>query len=156
MASSKAAEAIAGGGEWDAPVESSFPDPWTPEQPGDFITGTYLGSDVVKSNLRMKSEDGKPTFVSYRIRADVDGVRTNGKVETSDEPKVRAFAGGMLQSMMNQIPSGARVRVVFEGKQKLGSGFTARVFKVIPAKGTKLLDPYAEDAFDPTTGEMRS
>lgn len=106
-------------------VESTFADPWTPQNPGDVLLGVYVGSEMAPG--RKKEE----FFRVWKIRAE-DG-------------KAWSIAGAQLESIMRQIPRNTYVRVTFQGKTTVASGNEMRLFEVECAEDTELRDPYATE-----------
>lgn len=109
-------------------VQSAFPEPWDPEE-GDEMIGVYMGAEEVPAP-RKPGE----FFLSYRI-----------DTGESEYPFGRAVSGAMLKAKMSQIPLGSTIKIVFTGYEEVGGG-DAKMFKVIPAKGTRLLKPGAAAA----------
>lgn len=143
--------------QWEE-VDSSLPAPWSPEKPGDFIEGVFLGSAKVRSKPRGNQPipPGKEFFDSYRFRltADVTGNFGGERAETKKAGEVIGTSGAMLATKFDQVATGTKVRLVYQGTLKDINN--AKDFKVLIPKGTAKLDPFAEGAFDPNTGEMRS
>lgn len=112
-------------------VQSSFAKPWAPN-PGDSVIGVYKGIERIPSD---KKKD-QPFFNSYRIG------ELEKEVIAEDGTKVRTFgiSGAMLASKFNQIPKGARVKITYAGKQKVGKGM-AKMFDVEVDDDVELLDP---------------
>lgn len=112
-------------------VTSEFATPWTPENPGDILEGTYRGSEEVPNPGNRADAKGKKTFTSYQI-------------ETEEGEKM-AVTGGMLHRKFAQIPKGTTVRVTYLGKVKVSGGNTAKDFKVECDENTALQDLHADD-----------
>lgn len=114
----------ANSGAKDAPkrkkVESTFADKWEPQNPGDELSGSYLGSEEAPGK---KGE----TFTAYHLQ--------------DDSGKKWSLAGAHLDSLFNQVPRGTYVWVTYRGMQKTKQG-DMRLFGLDVAEGATLLDPY--------------
>lgn len=124
-------------------VQSSFAKPWAPN-PGDSVIGIYKGVERIPSD---KNKD-KPFFNSYRI-GDLEK-----EVLAEDGTKVKTFgiSGAMLASKFDQIPRGAKVKITYAGKQKVGKGM-AKMFDVEVDDAVVLLDPDARPSSEREPGD---
>ncbi len=120
-------------------VQSSFAKPWAPNA-GDSVIGIYKGIERIPSD----KNPAKPFFISYRI-GDLEK-----EVLAEDGTKVRTFgiSGAMLASKFDQIPKGAKVKITYAGKQKVGKGM-AKMFDVEVDEDTVMLDPDRIPAREP-------
>jgi hypothetical protein len=101
-------------------VEDNFPEPWIDMEPGEFITGKYIGSALINGS------DGKPFPIYKMVREDDNLV---------------SVSGASLEARMKTIPINAHIKVIYTGTEKTKHGTKMKTFEVKVAKGTRLIQP---------------
>ena len=109
-------------------VDSTFADPWKPEQEGEQLSGKYLGKQLV-------TEGKKGSFLAYHIR--------------DKEGKLWSVTGAGIATQMKQIPLKTDpITFTFKGYRTMDRG-EMRVYEIQIPANVELLDPYADDSASP-------
>lgn len=106
-------------------VESTFADPWVPENKGDQLEGLYVGTEEAPGKKRGE------LFRVWKIK-DANG-------------KAWSISGAQLKSIMKQIPRNTYVQVTYLGTEETRDGNKMKLFDVAAEAGTQLRDPYEEE-----------
>jgi hypothetical protein len=111
-------------------VESTFADKWEPQNDGDTLEGTYIGTEMANGKRDEK-------FRVFHIQDESD--------------KRWSVSGSYLESKMRQIPRGTYVWITYTGTRKVNNG-DMFLFDVDVAEGTQLLDIYDAETPHPADG----
>lgn len=103
-------------------VDGTFAKGWKPEEPGEVLSGTYLGAQEALGK--------KGTFRAYHIR-DNEGVRWS-------------VSGASLNSIFPQIPKKTKVTITYQGTVEQGKG-DMKVFDVEIPSDVQLIDPFEDE-----------
>lgn len=106
-------------------VESTFADPWQPQNKGDILLGTYVGTEQA---------DGKKRGEKFRVWKIKD-----------DNGKAWSISGATLISVMRQIPRGSYIQVTYQGTDKTRDGNDMKLWDVQCEAGVELKDAYEDE-----------